>query len=67
MEATAGLPAGDIIKLPKSVVDKKFYIVKDGNMQDLSLEAVVNGSSASYDSLELFFYVTEDMIVYVTD
>ena len=67
MEATAGLPAGDIIKLPKSVADKKFYIVKDGNIQDLSLEAVVNGSSASYDSLELFFYVTEDIIVYVTD
>ena len=67
MEAVAGLPAGDIVKLPKSVADKKFYIVKDGNMQDLSLDAVVNGSSASYDSLELFFYVTEDMIVYVTD
>ena len=67
MEAVAGLPAGDIVKLPKSVADKKFYIVKDGNMQDLPLDAVVNGSSASYDSLELFFYVTEDMIVYVTD
>ena len=70
-EATAGLPAGNIIKLPKSVKEKAsqpyaYYTMNNGSQIPVNLEAVVEGSSASFSSLELFFYVTDDVVVYVT-
>lgn len=70
-EAKAGLPAGTIIRLPKAVTEKatepySYYTVENEIQTPLNLEAVVEGSSASYDTLELFFYVDSDVVVYVT-
>ena len=70
-EAKAGLPAGTIIRLPKAVTEKtaepySYYTVENETQIPLNLEAVVEGSSASYDTLELFFYVDSDVVVYVT-
>ena len=69
-ESIAGLPAGKIIHLPKDVTEKtskpySYYTVKNGEQIPVNLEAVVEGSSASYADLELFFYVTDDVVVYV--
>ena len=69
-ESIAGLPAGNIIHLPKDVTEKtskpySYYTVKNGEQIPVNLEAVVEGSSASYADLELFFYVTDDVVVYV--
>ena len=69
-ESAAGLPAGNIIYLPKDVTEKTskpyaYYTVKNGVQVPVNLEAVVEGSSASYADLQLFFYVTEDVVVYV--
>ena len=69
-ESIAGLPAGNIIHLPKDVTEKtskpySYYTVKNGEQIPVNLEAVVEGASASYADLELFFYVTDDVVVYV--
>ena len=69
-ESIAGLPAGNIIHLPKDVTEKtskpySYYTVKNGEQIPVNLEAVVEGSSASYADLKLFFYVTDDVVVYV--
>ena len=70
--SVAGLPAGDIIYLPKEITAKaskpcSCYIIENGNHIPVNLEAVVEGSSASYEDLELFFYVTSDVTVYVNE
>ena len=69
-ESAAGLPAGKIIYLPKDVTEKvskpyAYYTVKNGVQAPVNLEAVVEGSSANYADLQLFFYVTDDVVVYV--
>ena len=66
-EAIAGLPSGNIVYLPKTIkaLSSSYYIVENGKQVPVNLEAVVKGSSASYDTLNLFFYVTEDIVVYV--
>ena len=67
-EATAGLPAGKIVYLPKEISEKtySYYTVENGNQIPVNLDAVVEGSSASYADLKLFFYVNGDQVVYVT-
>ena len=70
-EAKAGLPAGTIVRLPKTVTEKtskpySYYTIANGTQIPVNLEAVVEGASASYDTLEMFFYVTADVVVYVT-
>ena len=69
-EAKAGLPAGTIVHLPKAVTEKtskpySYYTMENETQIPVNLEAVVEGSSASYDTLELFFYVNSDVVVYV--
>ena len=64
--STAGLPAGNVVYLPTEVASKtSYYTLENGKQVPVNLEAVVQGSSASYADLNLFFYVTDDVTVYV--
>ena len=69
--ATAGLQPGTVIYLPKDVKEQiskpyTYYTIENGKQVPVNLEAVVEGSTASYDTLNLFFYVAGDVVVYVT-
>ena len=64
--STAGLPAGNVVYLPTEVASQtSYYTLENGKQVPVNLEAVVQGSSASYADLNLFFYVTDDVTVYV--
>ena len=64
--STAGLPAGNVVYLPTEVASQtSYYTLENGKQVPVNLEAVVQGSSASYADLNLFFYVTNDVTVYV--